>query len=104
MAATDRQTIDRGDHRLGHVADQPVEVGELEQTVRCRPIVTGLSPLFNIAPDAESTLARPGQDDGADRVIRPRSLESVNQLLDGPGPECVEPARAVDGGDSPRTG
>src|ERR1700682_6345167 len=103
MAATDRETIYCRDHRLGHVADQPVEIGDLEQAVRCGPIVTGLSSLFDIAPDAEGTLARTGEDNRAHSVIRPRPLESVNQLLDGLGSEGVEPARAIDGDDSHRT-
>ena len=103
VAASDCEAVHGRDHRLRHVPDQAVEVGDLEQTVRSRPVVAGLTPLLDVAADAECAVALAGEDDGANIDVRPRSLERVNQLLDGPGAKGVEPVGAVDGDDGHRT-
>src|SRR5439155_16270675 len=74
VAASDCEAIHSRDHRLRHVPNQPVEVGDLEQTVRSRPVVAGLTPLLDVATDAECAVALAGEDDGANIDVRPCSL------------------------------
>ena len=79
-----------------------MEVGDLEKPVRRRPIVTGLVPVFDVAPNTEGAVALAGEDDRANGVVSPRPLERVDQLLDGLGAKGVEAIGAVDGDDGHR--
>lgn len=59
MAATDGETIDRRDDRLGHVADDPVQRFDLEQATLGRAVVTGFFALLLIATGTEGLLPAP---------------------------------------------
>ena len=61
VAAADGEAVDGGDDRLGHVADDPVQRLDLEQTARRRPVVAGLHALLLITAGAERLVAGPGQ-------------------------------------------
>jgi hypothetical protein len=76
-----------------------VQVDHLEQAVAGRAVVAGLGPLLDVAADAERAGPGPGEDDPTDGLVRPGSLEGVDQLLDGLAPEGVEPIFPVDGDD-----
>jgi len=76
-----------------------VQVDRLEQAVAGRAVAAGPGPLLDVAADAERTGPGPGEDDSADRLVRPGSLEGLDQLLDRPASEGVEPIFPVDGDD-----
>jgi hypothetical protein len=63
VAAADRDAVDRGDHRLRAVADQPVQRLDLEQAGLGGPVVAGLLALLLVAADAEGLVAGAGQRD-----------------------------------------
>ena len=96
MAAADRVAVHRGDHRLGHLADQPVQGLDLEQPRLRRAVVAGLGALLLVAAGAEGAIAGAGQADDADLGARPRPLEAADQLVDRAGAERVHALRAVD--------
>src|SRR3954447_9230472 len=98
----DGQAVDRGDDRLGDVADQLVQVADLEHAALRRPIVAGLRALLHVAAGAEGLLPRPGQDDRLDAPVRPRGAERGDELLDGLAAEGVVALRPVDGDDRDR--
>ncbi len=66
VAAADREAVDRRDHRLGHVADRPVQRVDLEQAGLRRAVVAGLHPLLLVAAGAERLLAAPVRQIDAD--------------------------------------
>ena len=72
VAAADRDAVDRGDDRLGDVADQPVQVADLEQAALGRAVVAGLGALLQVAAGAERLLAGAGEDDRRRRRCPPR--------------------------------
>src|SRR4030095_5502352 len=69
---------------------------DLEETRLGRPVVAGLGALLLIAAGAERLVARAGQRADADRWIRPRRLEAVDQLVDGARAERVHALRPRD--------
>ena len=94
VAAADRVAVDRGDHRLGDLADQPVQVLDLEQARLRRAVVAGLGALLLVAAGAEGAVAGAGEADDADLGARPGPLEAVDQLVDGARAERVHALRA----------
>jgi hypothetical protein len=52
--------------------------------------------LLDVAADAERAGPGSGEDEPADRLIRPAALEGVDQFLDRLTAERVEPVLAVD--------
>ena len=89
VAAADREAVHRGDDRLGDVADQLVQVADLEHSALGRAVVAGLRALLDVAAGAERLLARAGEDDRLHRVVGPRRAEGLDQLLDGLAAEGV---------------
>src|SRR5262245_12048788 len=96
MAAADGEAVDCGDDRLGHVADDPVQGVDFEQTARRWPVVTGLCALLLITAGAKRFIARPGQADHPDIRTTPRPFEAVHELVDGARATRVVPLWAVD--------
>jgi hypothetical protein len=102
VAAADGDPVDRGDNRLGDVADQLVQVADLEHAALGRAVVTGLGALLHIPAGAERLVPRPGEDDRLDVPVGPRRPERPDQLLDRPAAEGVVPLRPVDRDDRGR--
>src|SRR6476646_15074 len=96
MAAAHRDAVDRGDHRLGNVPDQLVQVADLEHAAFGGAIVAGLRPLLDIAAGAERLLSLTGQDHRLDTLVRPSKPERLDQFFDCPTTEGVVAVRAVD--------
>src|SRR4029077_4385270 len=99
VPSTDRDPVDRRDHRLWGLADPPVQVLDPEDAVLGRAVVAGLGALLLVAAGAERLLAGAGQDHRPDVLVRPGLEEGVHQLVDGPAAEGVVAGGAVDGGD-----
>src|SRR5439155_18588328 len=74
VAAADRVAVHGRDHRLRHLADQAVQVLDLEQPGLGRAVVAGLRALLLVAAGAERAVARAGQADDADLRVGPRAL------------------------------
>ena len=62
MAAADRDAVDRGDHRLGDVPDELVQVTDAEPAALAWAVVTSLRALLDVAAGAERLLAGSGED------------------------------------------
>ena len=94
VPAADRQAVDRRDDRLGDVADQPVQVADLEQAALGRAVVAGLGPLLDVAAGAERLVARAGEDHRLHAVVGPRGAERRGSAPRpcGRGTRCTAPA------------
>ena len=97
VPAADRDPVDRRDHRLRDVADQPVQVADLEHAALGGAVVAGLGALLDVAAGAERLVARAGEDHRLHAVVGPRGAERPDQLLDRAAAERVVPLRPVDG-------
>jgi hypothetical protein len=103
VPAADGHTVDRGDHRLGDVANQLVQVADLEHAGLGGAVVAGFGPLLDIPTGAERLLAGAGEDDGLHGPVGPGQPECLDQFLDGDPAERVVAVRAVDGDDRGRS-
>jgi hypothetical protein len=77
-----RDAVDGSDHRLGHIANQLVQVADFEHAALGRPVVAGLGALLDVAAGAEGLIARAGEDDRRHPGIGPRGAKRFHQLLD----------------------
>src|SRR5437870_4298762 len=82
--------------KLGAVADQPVQVLDLEQPRLGLAVVARLRPLLLVAAGAERLVPRAREAHDPDLGTRPGPFEAADELVDGPGPEGVEAIGTVD--------
>src|SRR3954470_2716619 len=82
VPAADGQAVDRGDDRLGDVADQLVQVADLEHAALRGAVVARIGTLLDLAAGAERLLAGSDENDRLDASVRPGGPESGDQLLD----------------------
>lgn len=71
VAAADGDAVDRRDDGLGDVADEFVQVADLEHAALGGAVVAGLRSLLDVAARAERLLPRTGEDDRLHRVVGP---------------------------------
>jgi hypothetical protein len=85
VAATDRIAIDGRDDRLGNVANDAVQILDVEAEVGAYRIafVAAFFARRLIAAGAEGAVAGAGENYRADGAISPGQLESFDQLIDG---------------------
>src|SRR5664280_2692347 len=102
VAATDGHAIDPGDDGLRDIADQLVQVADLEHAALARAVVAGLGALLDVTAGAEGLLAGAGKDDRLDLPVRPGGAERLDHLLDRLRAEGVVALRAVDRDDRGR--
>ncbi len=84
MPAADGVSIDGRDDRLGNVANDAVQILDVEAEVGADGIALIATLLAGrlIAAGAEGAISRAGENDGADGSIRPCQLESLDQFID----------------------
>jgi hypothetical protein len=99
VTAADGVAVDGGDDRLGDVADERVEVLDVDADVVLGSVAVASAALPGglVAADAEGPIPRSRQDDDAAPPVPPGRLEGVDQLVDRMGREGVELLRPVDG-------
>ena len=79
VAAADRKPVDPGNDRLGHIANDALELvdGKSDRTAAViLPVMRAL-----IAPGAERLVAGAGQNDNTDRFVPAGALKCVDQLF-----------------------
>src|SRR5664280_2332460 len=102
VAATDGHAIDPGDDGLRDIADQLVQVADLEHAALARAVVAGLGALLDVAAGAEGLLAGAGEDDRLNLPVRPGGAERLDHLLDRLRAEGVVALGTVDRDDRGR--
>ena len=97
VPATDRVARDHRDHRLGHPADQDLEVEHVEppDAVVADVAVVAADALVTTGAERVGTLA--GEHDHADVAVVAGPLEGVLELEEGLGPEGVAHLGPADG-------
>ena len=96
MPAADGHAVDRGDDRLGDVANHLVQCADLEHPRLARAVVAGLGALLDVAAGAERLVPGAGEDDRLDLAVGPGQPERLDEFFDGLGAEGVVALRAVD--------
>ncbi|CAB5013973.1 unannotated protein [freshwater metagenome] len=96
LPTTNGESVDRCHHGLGDIADKPLEVLILEDSVIVWPVVTCLFALLLIPTGAKSPLAGACQRHHPDIWVTPGNLETVDQLVDRLSAKCIHPVGPVD--------
>jgi len=80
VTSTDRKTVDPGDNRFGHIADDALELID-GQSDRAAPVVLPIVCAL-VAAGAKGLVAGAGQNDNADRLVPAGALKCVDELFD----------------------
>ncbi|MNJ60882.1 hypothetical protein D3C77_566440 [compost metagenome] len=95
MAAADGEAVDPGDHRLGHFADQALQLFHRQADEAAAVVLAFMGAL--VAAGAEGLVSRAGEDDDADGLVPAGAVEGVDQLHAGLAAKGVVAFRAIDG-------
>src|SRR6266581_6278639 len=95
MAAADGIAIDLGNHGLGNLAHQTVQVTHLQARCPLFVLIPALAANFLIATSTEiALLARQNHD--ADTIVVPGIVECLHHFIDGPWSKSIEDPWAID--------
>src|SRR5579863_10118902 len=95
-SATQRKSIDAGNHRLAQILDQIQDVLPAMRILLARDRIM-LGQLANVSSGDKRLFARAGHNDNANRRIILNVMKRRPQLLHGSHVECVQNLGAVDG-------
>src|SRR5712691_9999316 len=95
VAAADRDFLGAGDHRLGHVADERLQLVDRQADGAAAAVAAFMRAL--VGAGAEGAVAGAGQHDDGDALVRAGATEGVDQFLAGLRREGIVLLGPVDG-------
>src|SRR5690625_101568 len=96
MSSPDRVALDHSDHWLGEVADQLLELEDIESWDLVIAQISPISAHTLVAPRAEGQVSGPGQDHDPDIPVIAHLGEGIDQLYHRLWPKGVAEAGPVD--------